>query len=124
ALVLMHMKGGMANHSQFASYHDVAGEVLEYLVERATFAIGAGIEPERIILDPGVGFAKTAEHNLAIIADLQRFCGLGYPVLIGASRKRFLRRFSGDGENEVIFGTAAVNAMAVARGAAIIRVQE
>jgi dihydropteroate synthase len=124
AVVLMHMKGGVANHSQFASYHDVVREVLEYLVERASFAMGAGIEPESIILDPGIGFAKTAEHNLAIIADLPRFCALGYPVLIGASRKRFVRKISGDGENEVIFGTAAVNAIAVARDAAIIRVHD
>jgi dihydropteroate synthase len=124
AVVLMHMKGGLANHPQFASYQDVVGEVQQYLSQRASFAVGAGIEPAQIILDPGIGFAKTAEHNLTILASLRQFCVLGYPVLIGASRKRFVRKISGDSEIDTLFGTAAANAIALANGAAIVRVHD
>jgi dihydropteroate synthase len=124
ALVLMHMKGGPENHMQFASYRDVVEEVQQFLVERAAFAGCAGIERSRIILDPGIGFAKTVEHNLAILANLNRLCRLGYPVLIGASRKNFVRKISGSSENGMLFGTAAVNAIAIAHGAAIIRVHD
>jgi dihydropteroate synthase len=124
AVVLMHMKGDLANHPQFASYQDVVGEVQEYLSQRASFAVRAGIEPAQIILDPGIGFAKTAEHNLTILASLRRFCVLGYPVLIGASRKRFVRMISGESESDTLFGTAAANAIALANGAAIVRVHD
>ncbi len=123
-VVLMHMKGGPENHLQFSSYHDVVQEVIEYLSARAAFAIQAGIDRSRIILDPGIGFAKTTEHNLAILANLERLCRSGYPVLIGASRKTFVRRISGTSESDILFGTAAVNAVAVASGAAIIRVHD
>ncbi|HKV55443.1 MAG TPA: dihydropteroate synthase [Candidatus Binataceae bacterium] len=123
-VVLMHMKGGAADHMKFASYRDVAEEVFQYLEQRAAFAISAGIERSRIILDPGLGFAKTAEHNLALLGSLERLCAIGYPVLVGASRKAFVRRIAGAGEREVLFGTAAVNAVAIAAGAAIIRVHD
>jgi dihydropteroate synthase len=124
AVVLMHMKGGVANHFDFASYQDVVEEVLKYLASRAALAIEAGVEAGRIILDPGLGFAKTAEHNLAIVASLERFCRLGYPLLIGASRKNFVRRIAGSTDCELLLGTNAVNAVAVATGAAIIRVHD
>jgi dihydropteroate synthase len=123
-VVLMHMKGGLEDHIRFASYRDVVGEVLKFLVERAAFAERAGIDRSRIILDPGLGFAKTAQHNLAILANLERFCRLGYPVLIGASRKNFISRISGNRDSDVLFGTNAVNAVAVAAGATIIRVHD
>jgi dihydropteroate synthase len=123
-VVLMHMKGGPEDHIQFASYRDVVKEVLNFLAERAAVAVGAGIDRARIILDPGLGFAKTAQHNLAILANLERFCRLGYPVLIGASRKNFITRISGSRDSDVLFATNAVNAVAVAAGAAIIRVHD
>lgn len=123
-VVLMHMKGGLEEHIRFASYHDVVAEVLTFLAERAAFAERAGIERSRIILDPGLGFSKTAEHNLALLASLDRFCQLGYPVLVGASRKRFIRKIAGTDHRDVLLGTNAVNALAVASGAAIIRVHE
>ena len=123
-VVLMHMKGGPEDHIRFASYQDVVEEVLKFLAERATLAARAGIDRSRIILDPGLGFAKTAEHNLAILANLERFCRLGYPVLIGASRKNFISKISGSRDSDVLFGTNAVNAVAVAAGAAIIRVHD
>ena len=124
AVVLMHMKGGPANHIKFARYGDVVKEVMRYLSGRARFALEAGIARSRIILDPGIGFAKTAQHNLEILCGLERICALGYPVLVGASRKNFVRRIAGASEAEILFGTAAANALAIAAGVSIIRVHD
>jgi dihydropteroate synthase len=123
-VVLMHMKGGPTDHIKFASYQNVIAEVLTYLQQRAQFAVRAGVARSRVILDPGIGFAKTAEQNLALLSSLERLCALGYPVLVGVSRKAFIRRISGDAREAVLFGTAAANAIAIAAGAAIIRVHE
>jgi dihydropteroate synthase len=124
AVLLMHMKGGPADHIKFARYRDVVGEVARYLKTRTEFAIKAGIARSRIILDPGIGFAKTAEHNLKILGGLPKICALGYPVLVGASRKSFVRRIAGESEADILFGTAAVNALAIAAGVSIIRVHD
>jgi dihydropteroate synthase len=124
SVILMHMKGGAEDHISFATYENVVEEVLGFLANRATFAIEAGIEPCRIILDPGLGFAKNAAHNLAILANLERFCRLGYPLLIGASRKNFVSRIAGSSNYELLLGTNAVNAVAVAAGATIVRVHD
>ncbi len=130
AVVLMHMRGGPANHIQFAHYRDVVREVVEYLDARARFAAAAGIARSRIIVDPGLGFAKNAQHNLRLLAALPDLCALGYPVLVGASRKTFVARIAGiaatgcPGERELEFGTAAANALAVAAGASIVRVHD
>jgi dihydropteroate synthase len=130
AVVLMHMRGGPANHIQFAHYRDVVREVVEYLDARARFAAAAGIARSRIIVDPGLGFAKNAQHNLRLLAALPDLCALGYPVLVGASRKTFVSRIAGiaasggAGERELEFGTAAANALAVAAGASIVRVHD
>jgi len=134
AVVLMHMRGGPANHIEFARYGDVVREVVGYLDERARYAIGAGVARSRIIVDPGLGFAKTAQHNLKLLAALPDLCALGYPVLVGASRKSFVARITGapakgggaDGarERDLEFGTAAANALAVAAGASIVRVHD
>ncbi len=123
-VILMHMKGGAEDHIRFASYQDVVEEVMDFLAERAAVAARAGIGHSRIILDPGLGFAKTAQHNLAILANLERFCRLGYPVLIGASRKNFIGRISGSRDSDLLLGTDTVNAVAVAAGAAIVRVHD
>lgn len=124
AVVLMHMRGGAADHMKFAQYRDVVGEVSRYLVARADDALAAGIARSRIILDPGIGFAKDAAHNLKLLAALPGLCALGYPILIGASRKSFVRRIAGAGERELEFGTAAVNAIAISNGASIVRVHD
>ncbi len=124
AVVLMHMRGGLANHIEFARYRDVVREVIEYLRARARFAAAAGVVRSRIILDPGLGFAKTAQHNLKLLAALPDLCALGYPVLVGASRKHFVAAIAGAGERELEFGTAAANALAVAAGASIVRVHD
>jgi dihydropteroate synthase len=123
-IVLMHMKGGPEDHMQFAAYQNVVEEVLAFLAARASVAERAGVDRSRIVVDPGLGFAKTAQHNLAILANLERFCRLGYPVLIGASRKNFIGRIAGTSDHDVLLGTNAVNAVAIAAGAAIIRVHD
>jgi len=79
AVVLMHMRGGPQDHIKFARYRNVVAEVRAWLASRARAAIASGIERSRIIIDPGIGFAKTARHNVALIAALPRLCALGYP---------------------------------------------
>ncbi|MHB8381420.1 MAG: dihydropteroate synthase [Candidatus Binataceae bacterium] len=124
AVVLMHMRGGAEDHLKFTRYRDVASEVIAYLIARAESAIAAGVARSRIILDPGIGFAKTARHNLAMLNALPRLVAVGYPVLVGSSRKNFIRRIAGASEREVEFGTAAADAFAVAAGASIVRVHD
>jgi len=127
AVVLMHMRGGPANHIAFARYRDVVREVVKYLEARARFAVDSGVARSRIIVDPGLGFAKTAQHNLKLLAALPDLCALGYPVLVGASRKTFVSRISvgaGSGERDLEFGTAAANALAIAAGASIVRAHD
>jgi len=124
AVVLMHMRGRTSNHIEFARYRDVVREVLDYLDARAKFAAAGGIARARIIVDPGLGFAKTAQHNLKLLAALPDLCALGYPVLIGASRKTFVSRIAGAGEPDLEFGSAAANALAIAAGASIVRVHD
>jgi len=124
AVVLMHMRGGPANHIEFARYRDVVRDVVEYLAARAGFAANAGVARSRIIVDPGLGFAKTAQHNLKLLAALPDLCALGYPVLVGASRKSFVARIAGATERDLEFGTAAANALAIAAGASMVRVHD
>jgi len=90
-VVLMHMQGDPATMQISPRYNDVVGEVTAFLAERATAALAAGILAERIWVDPGIGFGKTAAHNLALLAGLDRIVALGFPVLLGASRKGFIR---------------------------------
>jgi dihydropteroate synthase len=124
AVVLMHMRGGATDHIRHARYVDVVGEVADFLRGRARFAQAAGIARSRIIVDPGIGFAKLASHNLRLLACLPRIAALGYPVLVGVSRKTFIRRLAGAGEREVAFASAAIDAMAVAAGASIVRTHD
>jgi dihydropteroate synthase len=124
AVVLMHMRGSPENHMRFARYRNVVIAVTGYLAARAKYAIRAGIPAARIILDPGIGFAKTAQHNLAILNSLPVLCTLGYPVLVGTSRKSFIRRIAGDSPREIEFAGVAADALAVAAGAAIVRVHD
>jgi dihydropteroate synthase len=123
-VVLMHMRGTPDVMTRLARYRNVVEEVRAALAERARGAIRAGIPRSRIILDPGLGFAKTAVHNLKLLGALPRICSLGYPVMIGASRKTFVRRIAGPKETDLLFGTAAAGALAVAAGASIIRVHD
>lgn len=122
AVVLMHMRGGPADHMKFAHYRDVVREVAAYLSARARFAQAAGIARSRIMLDPGLGFAKRPRHSLRLLSALPRLCALGYPILIGASRKGFVRISAGASPEALEYGSAAASAMAVLGGAAVVRV--
>ena len=124
AVVLMHMRGTPATMATLARYHDVVEEVGEFLLQRARAAQAAGIARSRIILDPGIGFAKKTSHNLKLIAAMPRLCSLGYPILIRVSRKNFVRQIAGGRQEQLLFGTAAAVALAVAAGASIVRVHE
>jgi len=123
-LILMHMRGTPATMNRHARYRDVVAEVRAFLDRQARAAIEAGVLRTRIIVDPGLGFAKNARHNLKLMGGLSEICALGYPVMVGASRKRFVRAIVGSRESDLLFGTAAVNALAVAGGASILRVHD
>ncbi len=124
ALVIMHMRGTPESMMHLARYRDVVGEVCRFLRVQAARAERAGIRRSRIVLDPGLGFAKTPAHNLELLAAIPRICALGYPVLVGASRKSFVRKIAGARPEELSFGSAAVDAIAVALGASIVRTHE
>ena len=93
-LILMHMRG-RPRPCILARYGDVVAEVRAFLERQARVAIAAGMMRSRIILDPGLGFAKTLDHNLELMGGLSEICALGYPVLVGASRKSFVRAYRG-----------------------------
>lgn len=125
AVVLMHNRGRSANMYEFAEYGDVVEDVGRELVERAGAAIAAGVARERIVLDPGFGFAKRASHSLDALARLAEFHRLGYPILSGPSRKSFLQ--TGLGERlpaARIWGTAAAVTASILAGAHIVRVHD
>jgi dihydropteroate synthase len=124
-VILMHMQGTPQTMQANPHYGDVVTDVLEYLAVQANMAELAGVPAERIILDPGIGFGKTTEHNLQLLRRLNLLCDLGYRVLIGASRKRFIGQLTAkDNPAERVFGTAATTAIAIAKGASIIRVHD
>ncbi len=124
-VVLMHMLGEPKSMQKNPRYEDVVREVRDYLAGRAERAIAAGVAEESIILDPGIGFGKTLEHNLKLLDRLDAIVGLGFPVLMGASRKSFLRKIVGSKDAKArLFATLASNVMAYERGAAIFRVHD
>jgi dihydropteroate synthase len=124
-VVLMHIKGTPKNMQQDPRYHALIPEVLEYLRKSITIAGDAGISEDVIIIDPGIGFAKTFEHNLEIINKLNEFTSLGRPVLIGPSRKAFIGKILGDATTgERLEGTAAAVAISIMNGANIVRVHD
>jgi dihydropteroate synthase len=107
-----------------AEYTDVVEDVKRELLERANFALANGVKREQIILDPGLGFGKKVEHNLELVARLDEICALGYPVLLGPSRKSFIGYTLDLPPEERLEGTAAVCAIAVSRGVDILRVHD
>jgi dihydropteroate synthase len=124
-VVLMHMLGEPGTMQADPSYKDVVAEVKEFLRERKEAAIKAGIDPRRMILDPGIGFGKKIEHNLLLLKSLQTFCELGCPVMIGVSRKRFIGQLTGqDVPAKRVSGTIAASILAWQRGATIHRVHD
>lgn len=123
-IVLMHMKGTPRSMQQAPHYDDVVGEISEFFEERIRFAVAHGIVRRQIILDPGVGFGKLLEHNLALLDQLRRFTLFECPVLVGVSQKGFLGQLLDRPVQERQWGTAAAVAMAVDRGAGILRVHD
>jgi dihydropteroate synthase len=125
-LCLMHMLGEPRTMQKGPRYDDVVSEVAAFLGERLAFATDAGIREDRICLDPGIGFGKTVEHNLELLNRLGEIVALGRPVLVGASRKRFLGRVMGDPEAVTgpVAAGVAVAVMAYERGATIIRAHD
>ena len=115
-LVLMHMQGTPATMQQAPHYDDVIGEVVQFLGERARVAIEHGVTRDRIVLDPGIGFGKTLAQNLDLFAHLHSFVPLGFPLLVGPSRKGFIGQLTHQSVGDREFGTAAVVALAVEQG--------
>ena len=127
-LVLMHSRGGVAEmgtyqHAEYGS--DVVGDVIRELEAAVRAALAAGIPRHHIVLDPGVGFAKRSEHSLRVLGDLHRLTALGFPVMVGVSRKRFIGELSGvEQPSERVFGTVGANVVALLHGARLFRVHD
>ena len=121
---LMHKQGEPQTMQEAPHYADVVAEVRDYLALRAEAAIAAGIAPERIVIDPGFGFGKTYEHNLALLRDLDRLTALGFPVLAGLSRKAMLGRITGREPGQRVHASVAAALYAAERGARIVRVHD
>ncbi len=124
-VVLMHIQGTPATMQIEPEYKDVVTEVLAFLLEKARLAEKFGIPKQRIFIDPGIGFGKTAEHNLSLLGHIDKFVDSGYRVCIGTSRKNFIGKITGkEKPAERIFGTAATVALCAAAGVSIVRVHD
>jgi dihydropteroate synthase len=122
---LMHMLGEPRTMQDDPRYDDVVDDVKAFLSERAAFAIGEGIAEERIAVDPGIGFGKTAAHNLELLRRLDEIADLGFEVVIGTSRKSFLGRLTGrDDPHQRVAATVATTVLALERGATVFRVHD
>jgi dihydropteroate synthase len=123
---LMHMLGEPRTMQRDPRYGDVVAEVKAFLAERMAYAISVGVAKERILLDPGIGFGKTAEHNLELLARLGELVELGRPIVVGTSRKSFLGRLVARARttDERLAGTIATNVLAYERGASVFRVHD
>ncbi|MHA6623554.1 dihydropteroate synthase [Pseudonocardia sp. DLS-67] len=128
--ILMHWRGHSDRMNELAVYDDVVADVRDELSARVDAAVAAGVDPARLVLDPGLGFAKTGEHNWALLRRLDVLVELGFPVLVGASRKRFLGSLLADAQGVARatsgrdVATAAVSALAAQRGAWGVRVHD
>jgi dihydropteroate synthase len=125
-LCLMHMRGEPRTMQEAPRYDDVVSEVAAFLEQRLSFAVEAGVAEENICLDPGIGFGKTVDHNLELVGRLDEIVALGRPVVVGASRKRFLGRVLGNPEAVTgpVAAGVAVAVLAFERGASIFRVHD
>ena len=121
AVCLMHMRGEPGTMQQNPHYADVAAEVAAFLKQRATSAVDAGIAAERIAIDPGFGFGKTAAHNFTLLRELPRFAEIGHPLLIGVSRKSMIGAATGRPAGGRLAGSVAAATLALRAGARIIR---
>ncbi|MEM8934903.1 MAG: dihydropteroate synthase [Pseudomonadota bacterium] len=124
-IVLMHAQGDPRTMQNDPHYKDVVEDVLTFLTQRISSCMAAGVEEGRLIIDPGIGFGKTREHNLALLRNLERFSELGAPVLLGASRKRFIAAVDRDGPADERLGGSIAAALAGHRqGVSIVRVHD
>ncbi len=123
-VIVMHMRGEPATMDRLAVYDDVVAEVARELAVQRDRALAFGVAPEAIVLDPGLGFAKTAEQSLALLAGLEALAALGHPVLVGPSRKRFLGAVTGRPVAERDAATAAACVAARLQGASLFRVHD
>ena len=121
---VMHMLGTPRTMQQDPRYDDVVSEVKAFLEERLAYAVGQGIAEERVMLDPGIGFGKTIEHNLELIARLDELVAIGRPLVFGVSRKSFLGKLTGREVDDRAVATAAANVLALERGASVFRVHD
>lgn len=123
--VLMHSRGNSRTMDQQAVYGDVAEEVRQELLRATDRALAAGVRPGQLLWDPGLGFAKTVEQNLALLASLEDLAAEGFPLLVGPSRKRFIGEVLAEPRPRArLWGTAAVCCRAIAAGAAVLRVHD
>jgi dihydropteroate synthase len=123
-VILMHMQGSPKTMQQSPRYSDLMGEICAFLRRRAEKAQEAGISSEKIIVDPGIGFGKSLEHNLEILRRLKELRSLGYPVLVGTSRKSLIGKVLDLPADQRLEGTAATVAISIQNGADIVRVHD
>ncbi len=131
-VILMHMKGTPETMQLNPSYDDLMGEITDYLGDRVAFAMDRGVAKDKIILDPGIGFGKTVAHNLVLIKELHRLAAMGFPVLMGPSRKSFIQNIltqttkkeAGPDDPRTEYGTLAAVAASLMNGAHIVRVHD
>ncbi|MFW6162416.1 MAG: dihydropteroate synthase [Planctomycetota bacterium] len=123
-LILMHMRGTPRTMQADPHYDDLMGEIIAYLRESMAMAVQAGVAEDQLIVDPGIGFGKTVEHNLEIQRRLPQLRSLGRPILLGTSRKSFIGRLTGADVADRLFGTAATAAFGILRGAHLLRVHD
>ncbi len=123
-IVLMHMQGEPRTMQQAPRYVDVIEDVLAFLLARAAALEAQGVQREQIVIDPGIGFGKTAEHNISLLAQLERFTSSAYPVLVGVSRKRFLETITSRDVGDRLAGSLAAAMVCAHKGAAVMRVHD
>ena len=123
-IVIMHMKGLPTNMQKNISYNNLLEDILFFFKERLEYAKLHNIQEDQIILDPGIGFGKTLEQNFILLNNIDLFCSLGYPVLIGTSRKSFLGKTLGLDTDNILEGSIASNLFATMKGARILRVHD
>jgi len=124
AYVCMHMKGTPATMQANPVYSDVVKDVERFFEEKLERLRGCGVAPEQIILDPGIGFGKTVEHNLELLAGLASFARFGRPLLVGVSRKSFLGRSAGSGTNDRVAAGLACTCLAFQEGVQLFRTHD
>jgi dihydropteroate synthase len=122
--VVMHMRGDPKTMQENPSYTDVVEDVRDALRARAKAVIAAGVAPDTLAIDPGIGFGKTLGHNLALLSHLDAFVALGYPVVISASRKSFIEKLGAGGSGERLPGSLAAATIAVSHGVQVVRAHD